>query len=228
MRYADLAFEGFEQKSASDDVAVFGGVASTSDRDLAGDIIEAGAFGKVIPKSIALLRDHDPRNVIGGWTQFEQDGKHLRVEGELLLTTDKGRETHQLMKRGYLSGISVGYIVKPGGSTWDEAKNSRVIRKAKLVECSIVSIPANDGARVRSVKELETPAHARDWLRDNGFMSHEIELIMTKGFNALLSDGEAPQPQDTRHKDVSEDDLSTVAAPLRDLVRAIKMRSVHV
>src|SRR5262245_59111022 len=102
MLHQGMVLTAFETKSVADDVATFTGVASTSDIDLADDIIEAGAFGKIDAKQVAMLRDHNPAKLIGGWHGFEQDGKHLRVEGAISLAVDVGRETYTLMKQGFL------------------------------------------------------------------------------------------------------------------------------
>jgi len=182
-----LVLTGFETKEVSDDVATFTGIASTSDVDLADDIIEPGAFGKIDAKHVAMLRDHNPSKLIGGWNQFEQDGKNLKVEGAISLGIDIGRETYTLMKQGFLSGLSVGFRINKGGVTFDETNGIRRIKRAKLIECSVVSVPAQPKARVRSVKSLlESRDSIIEWLADNGFDDEEIAVIATKGFDALL------------------------------------------
>jgi Escherichia/Staphylococcus phage prohead protease len=232
MHFADLALRNFETKSVSDDKATFSGVASTSDIDLGQDIIEAGAFGKSLT-DVVLLRDHNPSKVIGMLSEFEQDGKHLRVAGEIGFDTDTARETYTLMKRGYLTGISPGFVVKKGGSVWDESEQVRRIKKAEMVECSIVAIPANQRARVRNVKSLLQRVGARDFLFDLGFEEDEVEVLVTKGFDALLRD-EAPP----RRIHISEIDGLKAAPPgsseatpawvaeVRDLLKDVRNRHV--
>lgn len=162
-RYSDLNCT-FEVKSEGDNVARFTGVASTSDEDQHGDIIAIGAFdpiaskmapdGKSIP-DVMMLRDHDRGEVIGGWQSFAQQGRQLKVEGELCLDVSKARETHTLMKRGYLSGLSVGFSIKNiKDIEFDERTGRRTIKKATLRECSIVGFPANTRARVLNVKSM--------------------------------------------------------------------------
>jgi len=188
MLFSDMTLAHLETKAVSDgdEVAHFTGVASTSDVDLVDDIIEPGAFGKINPKDVALLRDHIGSQCIGGWSSFEQDGKHLRVEGDISLAIPVGRETYTLMKQGFLSGISVGYRIKKGGMIFDEASGIRRIKKATLVEASIVSVPANRGARVRAVKSLIGSAdELHEWLADAGFDEQQIAVINRKGFDAL-------------------------------------------
>jgi len=188
--FQDLA--GVETKSLreakNDDnqkIALFAGIASTADKDLTDDIIEAGAFGEVNAEDIRLFRDHDPRQVIGKWHKFEQKGKRLEVEGEIGLDIDKGLETYKLMKHGYIKGLSVGFRPKRGGVKWDEENDIRYIKSATLLEISIVSIPANPGARIHAVKSL-SPENTRQWLFDGGLAEDEVDIVMARGFEALL------------------------------------------
>jgi len=179
---------GIETKSLSEDkennIACFTGIATTADKDLTDDIIEAGAFGEIDPEDVRLLRDHRPDQVIGKWHRFEQKGKKLEVEGEIGLDIEKGLETYKLLKRGYIKGLSVGFRPKAGGVKWNDDFSVRIIKEATLLECSIVAIPANPKARLHAVKSL-TPESTRQWLYDCGLTEHEVEVVMTRGFDAL-------------------------------------------
>lgn len=224
--FSDLSWQEFEtkgiEKSDDGEIALFKGVASTGDIDLHGDIIEPGAFGEINAKRIPLLRDHDCSSVIGGWKEFSQDGKHLKVAGAISLSGDvpRGRETYTLMKQGFLSGISVGFRPKAGGVTYDENTGIRRIKKATLLEASIVSIPANQGARVRSIKSdgvLISREVTIEWLKGNGFDEHEIDIVMARGFNALI--GEKRLPFTSIDVDMSGNDLAEVRGLLNQMER---------
>lgn len=163
-QYSDLNCTFEIIKAEGDSVARFSGIASTSDIDQHNDIIEAGAFdpiptkmapdGQAIP-DVMMLRDHDRSEIIGGWRSFKTEGRQLRVEGELALEVAKARETHALMKRGYLSGLSVGFAIRNMKDIdYDQNSGRRTIKKALLRECSIVGFPANNRARVLNVKSL--------------------------------------------------------------------------
>jgi hypothetical protein len=67
-------------------------------------------------------------------------------------------------------------------------KNPRTSASTKvrslLVEASIVPIPANQKARIRSVKSLGvlgSLASVSGWLRDCGFTESEIDIVVNKG-----------------------------------------------
>lgn len=227
MRYADLKC-GYEIKADAKDEskAWFTGVASTSDVDKHNDVISPGAFDPIAwddkynRPDVAMYRDHDSSQTIGGWHKFEQVGRQLKVEGALLLTVAKARETYDLMKHGYMTGISVGFRVQPGGAAWDEKSGRRTITKAHLLECSIVSMPANPKARIRDIKadgRLSRDVLA-DWLAENGFTDPEIELAMSKGFEALLE--VRRKPLITSIASADEDDPDDDGETLPDGTRA--------
>lgn len=191
MEFTDLtcAFEtANERKVEGADTATFSGVASTSNVDLQNDIIVAGAFEPIPLKQngepdVLLLRDHDHKQLIGGWTSFIQNGGELLVEGELCLGVERARETYQLMKRGFLSGLSVGFNIadEKGAVKLDQRAHRRYIHKANLKECSIVAAPANRGARVRHVKD-----ELAELFRPSGMTREDFEILMNEGLEALI------------------------------------------
>lgn len=188
MRYYSELSCSFETKAENDSVAAFTGVASTSDVDSDNDIIAAGAFDPIKVKSsgepdVLMLRDHDRTQIVGGWKSFKQQGSQLVVEGELCLAVEKARETYALLKRGFLSGLSVGFRIPSRDAIKVDQKNGRrTITKATLMECSIVAMPANNGARVTGVK-----SEVLDLLTSCGLADEDIRVLMDGGLDALLA-----------------------------------------
>ena len=221
MDFKGLSFD-VETKAASEDVGEFIGVASSSEKDLTGDIIEPHAFGTINARTIPLLRDHDPRQIIGGWKSIEytEAGTKLKVHGEIGLSDSipRGRETFELLKRGWLSGISVGFKPTPGSVTFDETKNVRRIKSAMLMECSLVSIPANPSARVRNVKSLTRPDLA-SWLAESGFAGDDIAVVMTRGFDTLY--GFEPPTRTLTFTEIDGHPAKNPAETLATAVRAL-------
>jgi HK97 family phage prohead protease len=208
-----------ETKSGEDDAGSFTGVASTSDMDLHGDIIEPGAFGN-IKDMLPMFRNHDANQQIGGWPSFEQDGNKLKVKGQLDLDIAIARDTHSLLKKGFLTGISVGF--HPDKMDYDPESGVRRIKKALLVEASIVPIPANQKARVRSVKSLGvlgSLASVKGWLRDCGFTESDIDIVVNKGFGELLGKDRLPFTGIDNHFPLDE---ARVATDVRALLSQLK------
>jgi HK97 family phage prohead protease len=197
MRYYSELTCTFETKSANDDTATFTGIASTSDTDSDNDVIAAGAFDPIAMKAtgepdVLMLRDHDRTQVVGGWKSFTQQGSQLVVEGELCLQVAKARETYALLKRGFLSGLSVGFSIPDRGAIkLDNKSGRRTITKATLKECSIVALPANQGARVTGVKSEDM----LNWLRTCGLPSEDVELLMREGLEALIAARKEKTPE---------------------------------
>jgi len=199
----------FELKDEASDCATFVGVASTSSADLQNEIIEPGAFDPIDPRKVMMLRDHDRGTVIGGWTSFQQQGSKLVVEGELCLEVEKARETYALLRRGYLNGLSVGYKMRPDGSSLDRRTGTRTIKKGELKECSIVAFPANDEARIISVK---SEGLITEWLTQRGFDVDDLEGLLRLYQEAKREDASQPwgdvEYADPGYRDHNGDDAS--------------------
>lgn len=142
--------------------AVFGNV------DAYGDVIQKGAFKeslrdwrgqKRLPPMLIQhggfgLGDMDGL-AIGKWMSMEEDDTGLKVSGKLIgLDTERGKTIYGAMREGVLDGMSIGYRAKEFalGTKPDEPR--RTLKKIDLVELSVVQMPANGKARIRSVKSL--------------------------------------------------------------------------
>lgn len=148
------AFEGY--------ASVFGNV------DAYGDVIQKGAFKETLrdwrkqKRLPPMLLQHgggmfggaaEDLVPIGKWEGMEEDDTGLSVRGRLInLDTERGKGVYGAMREGVLDGISIGYRAKEFalGTKPDEPR--RTLKKIELVEASIVTLPANDKARVSAVK----------------------------------------------------------------------------
>lgn len=163
--------------------AVFGNV------DSYGDVIAPGAFAKSLAaiavgeKSMpAMLLSHNPEALpVGVWTEMSEDGTGLRVKGKLLDTT-QGTDTYKALKAGAITGLSIGFrpIEYALRSKPDEPR--RTLRSVDLLEVSVVGFPANDKARVLSVKaeEITTVRELENALRDAGMTRKEAARVSAR------------------------------------------------
>jgi hypothetical protein len=79
-----------------------------------------------------------------------EDGKGLRVEGQLAMDVQRARELHALMKIGAIKGLSIGYR-----TVQRSFKGAvRHLQELKLGEFSPVTFPMNTLAGVDGVKDL--------------------------------------------------------------------------
>ena len=111
----------------------------------------------------------------------------LAVRGQLNLQTERGRQAHEHMKAGDVTGLSIGYRVPPGGRV-SNPDGTSTLTEIDLMEISAVTMPAARRARVSSVKSVASQADAERVLREGGFSRAAALKIATGGWPALLGD----------------------------------------
>lgn len=126
-------------------------IASTSDEDLAGDTIDPK--GWVIPKDrkLPFLWGHQSRDPpIGRIERSWVEGKRLLSEVTWALKNARANELYELMKDGFISTCSVGFWPLEYKERHDEKRRflGFEFTKQKLLELSLVNIPANPAAVV--------------------------------------------------------------------------------
>jgi HK97 family phage prohead protease len=170
----------------------YGSVFSVTDRG--GDIVAAGAFSETLAAAKTagrlpvMLWQHNMREPIGVYTSMEEDSVGLKVEGKLALKTSRGAEAYELLKMGAISGLSIGYRVRD--DSYDRVTGVRTIKKADLVELSLVTMPMNDSARISAVKtieELESLSEIERHLRDACGLSKSEATALVSRVKSVIS-----------------------------------------
>jgi HK97 family phage prohead protease len=108
-------------------------------------------------------RDDEPIGV--AFLTAKSDGLHLRG---VVADTQRGREALTLARAGALSGISLGFMASDVTKVKHEEHGSvRLVGNAALMECSLVSYPADAKARILAVDGMPAPrfVHAADMSR---------------------------------------------------------------
>jgi HK97 family phage prohead protease len=128
--------------------------------DSYGEMVMPGAFtGSLVDgarkgRSVKLLWQHDTDRPIGVWKDLAEDKKGLYAKGQLLIDDSvQAKEAYGLLKAGAVDGLSIGYRVIEAAPHPDK-NNVLQLRKLDLMEGSIVTFPANDRAKVDSVKHI--------------------------------------------------------------------------
>lgn len=169
--------------------SVFGNV------DQGGDVVLPGAFKESLRarkgRRLPMLWNHDPSQLVGGWTTLEEDERGLRVEGALELAVAKAVELHALARRGVIGGMSIGYrAIK---ASRDDATGIRRLAEVELWEVSLVTFPMNTEATIEGVKgealtiERAREMTERDWermlmgKRDAAPLSRSVAQALMKG-----------------------------------------------
>jgi len=125
--------------------------------DKGGDIVAAGAFAESIKsgRKPKMLWQHDPSIPIGVWDEVYEDQRGLVVKGRVNFDTTAGRDAIGNLRMGTVDGLSIGYMVRPGGADYDAKTGIRTIKAADLWEVSVVTFPMQDLAAVHSVKSQD-------------------------------------------------------------------------
>lgn len=200
-KYVDIELKLAEGDGA--DAGTFSGYGAVFDNvDSYGDVIAKGAFKetlrewKKMGRSPPMLVQHggfglsDTDGIpVGKWTSMAEDDKGLAVEGRLIaLDTDLGKRLYGAMREGVMSGLSIGYRVKQAAMGTKPEEPRRTLQKIDLFEVSVVTMPANDKARVAAIKAAEgirTIREFEDFLRDaGGFSRAAAKAIAAGGFKA--------------------------------------------
>jgi len=217
-----MEFKSFRlKKSQVHDDGTFEGYLSTFNNiDSYGDVIRPGAFKKTIAENgtFPTLWQHDTYEPIGRFAELREDDYGLWVKGELNMDTQRGREAYALLKQGALDGLSIGFSTLK--DSWDG--DTRYIQEIRLWEGSLVTFPANDLARVTSVRsrqdfELALNAIVNTRAKDITHDAHRpLIRRAVETLSALLQ--EEP-PEGTPHgaQEPPKDDLGTLLRDIRTM-----------
>lgn len=127
----------------------------------------------------AMLWQHRSGEPIGVYTSMGEDANGLFVKGKIAMKTARGAEAYELMKMGAISGMSIGYVTRE--ESMDKVSGVRTLKKIDLWEVSLVTFPANEQARVSSVKNIESIKSLQDvetYLREAGGFSKSESLAL--------------------------------------------------
>jgi len=166
------------------------------------EIVEPGAFAESIAeinrkgRPVPVLWQHRSGEPIGVYDALREDGTGLQVEGRLAIgKVSRADEAHALMQMGAVSGLSIGYYVRE--DSFDEKTRVRSLKTLDLVEVSLVTFPANDEARVDTIKSklahgtLPTLREFEMLLREQGFSKNQAAMIAIRGLKTLLGRGDS-------------------------------------
>lgn len=201
LELADIKFANGKARSFAGYASVFGGV------DSYGDTIVRGAYKDSLtrrPRPM-MFYGHNPGRVIGKWTAAKEDDHGLFVEGELTPGHSDAEDVYASLKHGAISGLSIGfYPVKS-----EDTEGGRVLKEIDLIEVSVVSMPADDAARIdtESVKAaLSTINSIRDlemFLRDAGMLSKSVAAAVVSRFKAITQGDPAELAEMKKQRDAA-------------------------
>lgn len=172
------------------------------------EVVAKGAFKqslrdlKAKGRPVPVLWQHRSDQPLGVYKSLSEDENGLLVTGQLLKdSVERAAEAYALMKAGAVSGLSIGYYVRE--DSYDEKERIRTLKRVDLVEVSLVTFPANDDARVDTIKMklahggLPTLSEFESILREAGFSKTQAAVIANRGLKHLLDRRESGGEEDT-------------------------------
>jgi HK97 family phage prohead protease len=215
-----------EVRNIDDDARTFEGYGSVfGTLDSYADTVKRGAFKRSLKewkgkgRMPAMLWQHNPDEPVGVWTEMAEDETGLLVKGKLL-STGRVPQAYEALKEGALSGLSIGFVTRK--SQIDDESGVRTLTDVDLWEVSLVTFPANDPARVTSVRatgEWPDEREFEEWLRrDAGLSRAESKRVIATCYKRLLCDAEAITPIPTviagRHDEGNREALIALRSAL--------------
>lgn len=177
METKNLALQSAEIKMGAEGTLKFEGYASVfGGLDSYGDTVVAGAYKNTLAdrdRPVQLRWNHHGP-IVGKYVEMFEDEKGLYVRGELTKGHTEAENVAALLRHGAISGLSIGYIVK-------DSQQNGVVRELKeidLIEISVVEEPADNSARIQSVKSAESLKDVELILRQKGFSQKEATAIV--------------------------------------------------
>lgn len=166
-----------EAKALDDGAGVVEGLASTfGNVDSYGDTVERGAYLDTIPAFLVdgfVAWSHDWQNPVATPTSAVETerGLYLTAAFHSDPAAQRARTiTAERLARGKSMGLSIGYealewemrkVETPYRGPYGELTDMvRALKKIKLFEVSLVTVPADDAARVTGAKDARFPDHA--------------------------------------------------------------------
>lgn len=183
----EIKLDGDSRNKISGLASTFGNI------DQTGDVIERGAFEKCLKRcaqtgrKIVMLDHHKMDSPVGVWENLEETDKGLECNGRFTMSVQRAAELRDLVADGAIDGLSIGF--RAVDYYMDRDTGVRYLTEIDLREISLVSMPANEEARVMGLKSL-APAIStkRDFehalVNDLGFSRNAAKSIASRGFDA--------------------------------------------
>lgn len=182
--------------------------------DIAGDVIEPGAFN-LARNTLPMVMEHDQKQVVGVWESIAETDKGLEVKGHLFVEgIGPARDARRHLQAGRMSGLSIGYRLHEAKA---RPEGGRVLSSLTVTEISLCRRPVNPRARVTEVKSIIEENHMENEL-ENAPEAKADPVISTeevKALKARLDKMEAkanrPVAANNNHPEAANDDLQRKA-----------------
>lgn len=147
-----------EAKASDDGHGSFSGYGSLFGvKDLGGDVVVAGAYADTVAQFKErgfIAWGHDWANPVATIREAREDARGLFIEAEFHSDPQSQQartRTVERLARGKFMGLSIGYLAEDV----DYQPDARVLKKVRLFETSLVTVPMQPDAGVTAAKSAE-------------------------------------------------------------------------
>lgn len=160
-REINRAYSVLEIKTISDEQRVIEGMATTPEPDRLGDIVEP--LGVEFKNPLPLLWQHKSDQPVGQATFQKPTKEGIRFKAKFAKIDEPGRlkdridEAWQSVKAGLVRAVSIGF--RAIEMSFMDDGGIRFIN-TEVMELSLVTIPANVGATIETIKSIDTATRA--------------------------------------------------------------------
>lgn len=204
------------------DEGIIEGYASVFNKvDSYGDTIDPKAYDHVVASGElpTMLFGHDASSLpIGKWLEMSVDEKGLKVKGQLNLNNARAKEVYDAVKFGALTGMSVNIAMSH--DDFDEKEDGGYLIKnvQRLHEISVVSLPADNFARISECKSFEEMQSIKDLeigLRDAGLSRNQAKAFIAVAKRVL------PNQRDVETK-ATDADMDVINSKIHSILNKMK------
>jgi len=187
----------FQVKAIDDEqglIEAYGSVFNNVDQG--DDLVKPGAFKRTIQNSKSrvqagkskflapMLWQHDQERPIGGWYELAEDSHGLKCKGQIILTTQLGRDVYELIKSGVIDQFSIGYDIPQGGASYNAKEGYRELKELRLWEISVVTFAMNTEALLTGVKRHDVSKEHKDFY--DHYRQEQIEDWLYSDFRNIV------------------------------------------
>ena len=191
-KYKDFGAVVFKTEKETNGERIFTSIISTSDVDRDGEVvIPHGMISKEFETNPIVVWNHDYNNPpIGKCLELKRENGKLIAISQLAKDVPMADTLWKLMEQGILHGVSIGFMPTQDGAREPTKKDKedfgegvqKVYNKWKLLEYSLVTLPANQNAVVISVgkaikKGIVTAEEVKSVFGDLEIPVEEEEII---------------------------------------------------
>ena len=179
----------FREVKVSDEGIIEGYLSTFNDVDSYGTYMTPTAFDNALSKFskegyLPALWQHDRTKPVGRWTELRKDEHGLYGKLKLTMADPQAQIAYAHAKDGSVRGFSIGFKIDSDDIKFDKKRDAYALDNVDLIECSIVTFPANDNAQITNVKQQDFSQ--TDLNKDPDMATNNENEVQSPADNSLM------------------------------------------